>query len=184
MPFNLLGNLRSLPPLICQSAVLLLGVPHLYCSCLISTVVAISCQTTDSTKHPAEEGSAQEAGRFKSGHSGGATEGPFRMTTRLLVLVSVALLLAAPVAAQFSPTSGTYLPCYEAERCTEGFHQTDVAADGKTLMCCDDRSKWSNKSVCKERFYFTWGCPDGQEVNEKWFSSGFWWKWCCPVKMQ
>uniref|UniRef100_A0A1I7ZJW9 Fibronectin type-II domain-containing protein n=1 Tax=Steinernema glaseri TaxID=37863 RepID=A0A1I7ZJW9_9BILA len=118
------------------------------------------------------------------------------MKTKALVLVSLALLLVAPLAAEKEPTYRLrnpeierldLPPCYKTtDRCDPSYHTTDVWVDGsqKTLMCCDKPSKFKDRSVCEERFYFTWGCHDGQEVNDKWFNTAFWYKWCCPYPKQ
>uniref|UniRef100_A0A1I7ZJK9 SVWC domain-containing protein n=1 Tax=Steinernema glaseri TaxID=37863 RepID=A0A1I7ZJK9_9BILA len=97
------------------------------------------------------------------------------MKTKVLVLISLALFLAAPQVA------GTH--CYHSDSpCEEGFVETDSKfdEDGETKMCCDEPSEWPIQDGCYQRLSLFGGCPNGYEQNPTWFTSTI--KiWCCLV---
>uniref|UniRef100_A0A1I8A7F0 SVWC domain-containing protein n=1 Tax=Steinernema glaseri TaxID=37863 RepID=A0A1I8A7F0_9BILA len=110
------------------------------------------------------------------------------MKIQLLLLLSLALPLAAPVRVNKDHLFVRYPePCYnEKGQCRYGYFPTDSYVEGNDLVlfCCESQSLWSDKSVCYERIIFTFGCPAGYERNNKWFTSSILWKWCCPSPQQ
>uniref|UniRef100_A0A1I7ZJH3 SVWC domain-containing protein n=1 Tax=Steinernema glaseri TaxID=37863 RepID=A0A1I7ZJH3_9BILA len=104
------------------------------------------------------------------------------MKVQLLVLFSLALLLAAPLA-----VGAEY--CHESldVPCADGFNQMDIKTEepySKTVRCCVRPAKWTQdecyKKIGKVFGYLAFDCATGYEHYDKWDSGVY--IYCCPEK--